>query len=198
MVCILASCNPVEERQNPNLIEASSVKKDSSNTYTPAYFDFKNTRLATGYRDTAFVKFSSDTAADCFLLNVPEGLITDTKTTIRIVTKSGKEIYEHTFPTSDLINGYTLDEIKTDAEMESYVLLRAKSLLKEGLYQADKLPEDSYLSQAHREDFNDYEVFNHLKNTGKIIFHYCLNEESHYYMGYSPGKQKVVSIINCC
>ncbi|MCO4292398.1 hypothetical protein NF867_05930 [Solitalea sp. MAHUQ-68] len=202
---ILVSCNQTAERQNSKPVDTVSVKVDSTSVkradsyaYTPTYYDYKNTRLSDNYRDTAFTKFSNDTTEDCFTLNIPKGLVTETKTTIRVVTKQGEVIYEHTFATSDLINGYDTEEIKTDVEMEKYILSLAKSLLKEGLYDPSELSEESYLNQATKEDFNDYEVFENIKKTDRIMFHYCLNEESNYYLGYSDKKKKVVKIIDCC
>jgi hypothetical protein len=51
--------------------------------------------------------------------------------------------------------------------------------------------------KAAKEYFSDYETFNDHKETEKVIFHYCINEESHYYLGFSVKQKKVVEMINC-
>ena len=192
------SCTQTIKKQDVNSVDSTSQKKETDISTTPIYFDYKNTLLTEGYIDTAFANFSSDTSKDCFTISVPKGLIIETKTTIRIISMQGKVIYEHIFPTSDLVNGYATEDIKSDLEMQKYVLTVAKSLLKDGLQQPSQLSEDSYLNQATKEDFNNYDVFVDIKNTNKFMLHYCLNEESHYYLGYSIKKKKVVEIIYCC
>ena len=194
----LLSCTQTATKQNIISNDTADLGNDIVNSYVPTYFDYKNTRLAEDYTDTAFARFSSDTTEDRFTLYVPKGLVTASKTTVRITTKQGEIIYEHAFPTSDLINGYATEEIKSDIEMEKYVLDEAKTLLKGALFATNELPEESYLSQAKKEDFENYDVFIDLKTAGRVVFHYRLNEESNYYLAYSIKQKKVVKIIDCC
>ncbi len=195
---LLISCSKTTKPEVVSNIDSTSVKTENSYSYTPTYFDYKNTRMADEYSETTFAKFSNDSIEDSFTLYVPKGLITETKTTIRITTKKGGIIYEHIFPTSDLVNGYATEKIKSDLDMEKYILSEVKSFLKEALYDPSELAKNSYLNQAPKEDFNNYDVFENIKNTDKVMFHYCLNEESHYYLGYSEKQEKVVDIIDCC
>lgn len=196
LLTALACNQPVEHNEiiAPDTIVIKATKASSE----PIYFDYSKTRLTDGYNETAYAKFSNDSTEDIFTIKVNSGNLTETKTTLRIITNKGEIIYEHIFETTDLINGYALSDIKSDTEMEKYVLMRAKSILKDGLYHPDALPKNSYLNEAAEEDFENYDVFMDIKTTEKNIFHYCLNEESHYYLGYSDKLKKVVPIIYCC
>jgi hypothetical protein len=194
---VLFSCTSSTENKEikPDALTIDTI----SNIYrAPTYYDYKNTSLNADFHDTTNAKFSSDIVEDRFTVFVPKGLVTETKSTIRITNKEGEVIYEHTFPTRELVNGYATVEIKSDAEMEKYILEEAMEVFQNGLVDLNKLSEESYLKQAAKEDFTDHETFMQLKTSGRMLFHYCLQEESHYYLGYSIKQKKTVTIIDCC
>jgi hypothetical protein len=196
----LVSCNQTADQQTTKSADTASVKEDSTNSYTPTYYDYKKTSLSSGYRDSLYAKFSSDTTEDCFILNVPKGLVTETKTTLCIVTKQGEIIYEHTFPTSDLINGYATEEIKTDKEMELYILSEAKSILDQNSFRdLNKLTEeDGIINQTDKDGYENYDVFIECKNDRRPLYCYGLQEEDIRFLGYSRKLKKVVIVLTCC
>jgi hypothetical protein len=86
----------------------------------------------------------------------------------------------------------------SDADLQKHVLSRAHAILQDGLYNPRDLPEDSYPHGVPPENFEHYDVFSALQASERVLLHYCLNEESHYYMGYSEPQKKVVPLIYCC
>lgn len=194
----LVACNPDAEKAGKSKGEVLPPYDIRPYSNTTTYFDYKNTRLAVTFTDTLFAKFSSDTSEDCFTIIVPDGLIVETQTQIKIANAQGVVIYEHTFPTSDLVNGYEIEKIGSDIEMEEYILYCAKEVFGKGVYNLNTLDDDAYLNQAPEADFNDYATFKHMKETNRLLFHYCLNEESHYYLGFSDAEKRVVRLIDCC
>lgn len=198
LLATLMCCNNREERGSTNASDTTGAGWEKTNTYTPAYYNYKNTRLEREISDTAMARFSDDITEDRFTLYVPAGLITETETTIRVKSANGTLVYEHIFPTRALVNGYATEKIRSDGEMEQYVIEQARRLLKEGLYSANSLPEHSFLKGAPPAEFENYGVFMQLKNTGRMVFHYCLEEETHYYLGYDVKHKKVVHLIRCC
>jgi hypothetical protein len=198
LLAAFIGCNSPEERKNTTDSDTTAAGGEMMNTDTPTYYNYKNTRLAGKISDTAMARFSNDTTDDCFTLYVPSGLITETQTTIRVSAANGALVYEHVFPTRELVNGYATEKIRSDAEMEQYVIEQAKSLLKQGLYPANNLPGYSSLKDAPAADFENYEVFTRLRDSGSMIFHYRLLEETHFYLGYDAKQKKVVHLIHCC
>ena len=82
--------------------------------------------------------------------------------------------------------------------MGNYLIDQAKGILKNGILIPNKLSKEDYLNQSLKEEFEDFETFNEIKNSNRAIFFYGLEEENLYYLGFSKDKNKVVSIINCC
>jgi hypothetical protein len=82
--------------------------------------------------------------------------------------------------------------------MGNYLINQAKGILKNGILIPKKLSKEDYLNQSLKEEFEDFETFNEIKNSNRVIFFYGLEEENLYYLGFSKDKNKVVTIINCC
>lgn len=178
-----------------------SVKsKPISKSAESAYYNYEKVQISSPFKGVKLLNFSSTIFQDSVVLYVPQGLITDTKCILRIKDKNGMVLYEHIFPTLDLIYGYSISKvvIKSDKEMGKHVLNSAQNLLDECEINVNKLPSDSYLKQVSKKDFTDYTTFAEIKRSNRILFHYRLKEEEHYYLGYSEKEKKIVSVIDCC
>lgn len=206
LICLLIiSCKQnkfenIKVESKKEIVNESStlIKKDTIKTFSPEYFDYSNVILKQNINDSIYAKFSNENLDDSFSINVESGNINQTKTAIRIKNKNGSIIYEHIFPTTELINGYDTEAIKSEVEMENYVINQAKGILKNGILIPNKLSKEDYLKQSPKEDFEDFETFNEIKNSNRVIFFYGLGEENLYYLGFSTKKNKIVTIINCC
>ena len=209
IVVILVSCNNDNKINKPSdqkiyvlkTIKDKQIKKAINPTnenkeeeYNPVYFDYKNTQLEKDFNDTIYATFSNDTLKDCFTIEVPKGNINKTKTIIRIKNTKRTIIYEHIFLTSDLVNGYETDRIKSDSLMAKYVLTQASNIFKEGIINPKKKTRGLDLSDMKIDQFENYNVYLEVKKSKRNFFHYMLNEESHFYLGYSKKLKKVVEI----
>lgn len=177
---------------------SNSIIKDTLKTISHEYFDYSNVILKHNIKDSIYAKFSNENFDDSFSINVESGNINNTKTAIRIKNNNGIIIYEHIFLTTELINGYDTESIKSEVEMENYVINQAKEILKNGILIPNKLSKEDYLNQSQKEDFDDFETFNEIKNSNRVLFFYGLEEENLFYLGFSKKKNKIVTIINCC
>jgi hypothetical protein len=180
----------VETEQNTN--EHSEITEHSS------YFDYQNTYLNKAILDTTYAHFSDDTIKDCFTLLVPEGKIVETISSISINSEEGTLLYEHHFPSWELINGYELANINTTLAMEEYIQSKALAILKDGIIHPNHLSSTNYLNLAKPEDFDDYDAFITSKKSARNIFIYVLQEENHFYLVYSENLKKVVRFLSCC
>lgn len=199
---ILLACNnstpPVDQKPITTVDSLAASLPVADNVDPDAKFDFVNTSLPVDYNDMVSAKFSNDSTDDRFIVFIPQGNINKTKTTLRILTKSGAQVYEHIFNTTELINEYDIAAFKSDKEMADYIVKKADALLHTGIVDLDKLGEEDYLKVATKEQFNNYELFLDMKAKGRRLLNYTLNLENHYYLGYSDKDKKVVTIIECC
>lgn len=197
---ILSSCNnstpPLEQKPVVDSLATSSPVED--NVDPNAKYDYSKTSLAADYNDMVSAKFSNDSTDDRFIVFIPQGDINKTKTTLRVLTKSGAQVYEHIFNTTELINEYEIVGLKNDKEMTDYILKKADALLHKGIVDLDKLGEEDYLAVASKEQFTNYDLFLDMKSKGRRLLNYTLNLENRYYLGYSAKDKKVVTIIECC
>lgn len=198
VILIMCSCNDSSSKKETDNTSNLPEKTSPPKTFEEHYFNFENTSLTKGFSDTVYALFSNDTNKDCFTLNIPSGNINETSAVLHITTQKGDIIYEHVFKSRELVNGYDLYKIKSDTEMEAYIINKAKLILSEGLLFPAQMDKEAYLNTAKEEDFEDYELFLQIKEKNGVLFHYCLQEESHYFLGFSKKSNKTVTIINCC
>jgi hypothetical protein len=199
---VISSCqstNSTQIEKGKSKVLSSSLKGDIANQESE-YYDYKNTKLKNDFTDTLRIHFSNDTTLDCFTLYVPKGNINKTKSTFKISTKDGKVIYENTFTTSGLVDGYGTYKIKNDEEMEKYVLSEAKDKLsRDGFIDLNNLTEkDGIINQAKKDDYLNYDVFLECKKDKRPLFQFGLEEENIEILGYSKKSNKVVVVITCC
>ncbi|HRG91028.1 MAG TPA: hypothetical protein PLW44_18525 [Chitinophagales bacterium] len=196
LICVLGlfACNNRPEQPVTQAIEGDTA---TVQTTEPVYYDYTGTVLDKDFADSTKAQFSNDTLEDVFTFYMPAGDIGRTTSVLRILNPQGRIIYEHSFATKDLINGYALEGIKTADEMKAYMYSTAHDILSSGLVNADTLKPDDFLMQPDI-DFVNKPAFDVLKGTPRVYLHYCLNEEWHHYMVYDEVTGKVVSIADCC
>lgn len=206
----LIACNNNKKQE-----DAKAIAKDSSATvtkvpdtlhsqekaYADDYYNFNNTVLHTTFKDSIYARFSDNDADDLFTVEIPAGNINDTKVVLKIFSKAGALLFEDSFETNGLISDDTQD-IKNDTEMEAYVLVRAKEILKkdsfEGIDDLKKLAaEGSILSQS-KEEFENYPVFVECQKEKRRLFYFLAGYEDLRYLGYSKKLGKAVVVISCC
>ncbi|WP_337965422.1 hypothetical protein [uncultured Flavobacterium sp.] len=210
ILCFYA-CNRAEKQQTEKASIASDSlkniepKEDTLNsvvkTSETVYYDASNTVLKEEFRDSLFAKFSDLSTDDKFIFNVPKGNINKTTSVLQIFNNAGEMIYEKSFETYYLINGYDLEFIKSDAELEKYILTKAKDVLSKESFQnvSDKneMKKDDIFGQS-KDDFLDYDAFIDCQNDKRPLFIISLGEEDTTYIGYSKKLKKAVDIIGCC
>lgn len=168
------------------------------------FFDYSETKLKKSYSDTAYGKFSDNDSKDRFTFFVPGGLISETNSALRVTNVKEELVYEHVFPTSELINGYALAEIKNDEQMENYLLVRANSFIRHGFIDLNELGKgelgshEYLLNEALPEGFENYEAFQEAKKDRRLMLCYSLHEEDIYFLVYSKELKKAVRVYYCC
>jgi hypothetical protein len=108
-------------------------------------------------------------------------------------------IYEKTFVTRELANGYALSEIKNDVQMEKYMFSQAKAILNSEAFEfLDNLSPENGVLNFPKEDFENHDVFLECKNEKRPLFCICLSEEDITNIGFSTKHMKVFDIVYCC
>lgn len=198
---IIMGCKQTTKSVDSAHPTAQNVEKNPIDTIRTAdkYFNYQNTIIQSDFYDTVFQKFSSEKVEDCFTFYMPSGNINDTKCTISIRTQAGELIYEKTFTTSDLVNGYSTYEISSDLAMEEYVLWEAKGVLaKTSFLDINSDDENNIVKSTPKEDIQDYETFVECQEENRPLFCIALQEEDITIIGFSKKKHKVVDLIYCC
>jgi hypothetical protein len=162
------------------------------------YFDYNNTALTKDYQRTSKAHFSSENTHDEMTLYISKGPISQTRVTIRVHNAKKELIYEHVFPTTQLIYGYDLDEIHSEEQMEAKIIEWANHIVDNGFTDPNQLPDDHYLNRAHQDEFMNYDVLKKIKTSKRMILYYILGEENHMYLGYSDEDEVAVQLIFCC
>ncbi|WP_374175325.1 hypothetical protein [Flavobacterium tructae] len=203
----LYACNRIEKRQNKTAINLSdSLKPQDTVVSVPTkeaiYFNYSNTVLHEEFRDSISIKFSDLLIDDKFTFYVPEGNINKTKSILKIFNDAGELLYEKSFQTSELIYGYDLEDIKTDEELEKYILDKAREVLADNSFiditDKEKIAEEGGILNQPADSFENYKVFTECQNEKRSLFCIGLAEEDITFIGYSKRLQKVVDIIYCC
>ncbi|SHL32241.1 hypothetical protein [Flavobacterium chilense] len=180
------------------------TKKDTLNTVKTietVYFDDSNTVIREQFKDSVFAKFSDLSTDDKFIFTIPKGNINQTTSVFQIFNNAGQLIYERSFTTRYIVNGYDLEFIKSDEELEKNILNRAKEILDinslTDISDKNEIKKDPVLGES-RENFENYDVFIECQNDKRPLFSISLAEEDTSYIGYSKKLKKAVSVISCC
>ncbi len=173
---------------------AASSENDPENPYYKY-----NTVLKTAFNDSVYAHFSDLKGKDFFTFHMPAGNIDSTESVLRIYSPKGDLIYEKKFVTSYMINGYDLEFIKNETEMQKYMLKKANSMLdKFSFTNLSNVDKYSLFSQMKPEDYENYAVYLECKKDKRPVFGIGLAEEDVTFIGFSKKQQKVVDIIYCC
>ena len=190
---------PVKIENNAKInstIETDSIKNnyDNKEYSEDEHFDYSNTIIKSTFIDTLKINFSNNNDKDLFIFTMPKGNITKTKSSLKIFDYSGKLIYENTFETFCLINGYDLVDIKTQSEMNNYIYTKAEEILDLNSF------DNSYTNELFeiKDNFENYNVFLECKKEKLPLFTFSLSEESSSTIGYSIKMKKVFNIYSCC
>ncbi len=162
------------------------------------YFDYNYTHLDKAFHDSTRAHFSDTTHFDVLSVHISSGPIKQTRVTITVHNAKNELIYQHVFPTTELIYGYALDEIKSDEQMAKMIIYWAQEIVNNGFVDPTQLSEEHYLNQVPKEEFLNYSTYQKIKKSKRMILHYRLGEENHMYYGYSSEQDLVVQIIFCC
>lgn len=108
-------------------------------------------------------------------------------------------IYEKTFTTSDIVNGYSTYNISNDIEMEEYVLWEARAVLdKTSFVDIANDEGNNIINSTPKKDIKDYETLVECREENRPLFCIALHEEDITIIGFSKKKNKVVDLIYCC
>jgi hypothetical protein len=158
-------------------------------------FDYSNTVIKSDFYDTIRINFSNNENKDLFTFTMPKGNINNTKSVLKIYDFKGKIIYEKTFETFYLINGYDLYNIKNQSEMDKYIYAKAKNILdKDSFENANK----TQFHSMDKEMFENYEVYVECKKNNFLLYTVGLGEEDITTIGYSKKLDKTIDIFYCC
>lgn len=200
IVCAYACTSSSQENENQNSdnTNITQINQSFQSTSSNEYFDYSNTHLEKEFQDSSRAHFSDTESHDVLTMFISKGRITETRVTIRVHNAKKQLIYQHVFPTYELVYGYDLDKIFTDKQMEEYIIQRAKAIAHQSFIYPNTLSDEHYLNQTPKEDFINYETLQEIKKSKCTILHYTLRTENHIYQGYSKKLEQVVQLIFCC
>lgn len=205
-ILLFYACNKAEKKpvKKTAIVSDTVSQKDTLNavlTSTEVYFDYSNTVIKEEFKDSLSAKFSDLSTEDKFIITVPKGNINETTSVFQIFNSIGELIYEKSFQTRYIANGYHLIYIKNDEEMEKYILTEAKEMVDPNSFtdisDKNEIEKDDVLGQS-KDEFMNYDAFIECQNDKRPLFSISLAEEDMTYIGYSKKLKKAVDIIGCC
>lgn len=205
-ILLFYACNKVEKKpiKKTAIVSDTLSKKDTLTVAHPpaeVYFDPVNTVIKEEFKDSLSAKFSDLSTEDKFIITVPKGNINETTSVFQIFNSIGELIYEKSFKTRYIANGYHLIYIKNDEEMEKYILTTAKEMVDPDsltdISDKNEIEKDDVLGQS-KDEFMNYDAFIECQNDKRPLFSISLAEEDMTYIGYSKRLKKAVDIIGCC
>ena len=189
--------NSLRVKKESLLPEEMKVNKTVEESEDPYYH--YHTILKKEFKDSINEHFSSLVKKDRFTFYMPKGNIDSTESILRIYTYEGELIYEKKFETHELINGYDLEFIKNEFQMQKYILKKAKGALdKSSFDNLDKMEEYGIIAQSQPEDFENYATYVECKKEKRFLFWIHLGEEDGTCIGFSKKQNKVLDVIYCC
>ncbi|MDO6439738.1 hypothetical protein Q4534_20090 [Cyclobacterium sp. 1_MG-2023] len=203
---LLTSCNDLNQNRSDKKIKLDSTetktdsKPEKEKTKVPetVYFDYSNSTFTSDYTDSTTHIFSNSETKDNFKIYVPKGLVTETTSFLLITNSFGDTIHLETFPTSELIYGYKLEEIKSDSEVIKHIKDRISSNLDKSSFIDIRTTDLSLITDSEPDDFEDHETFLYCKQNDVPIYVLRLGNENSTFYGYSNSERKAVPIIYCC
>lgn len=153
--------------------------------------------LTKQYVDTVEHYFSNKTSKDLFVITIPKGNFSNTTSKVKVLNKQGEILFERSFESFYLFNGYDVMNLKNAEELKAYFFVQVKDLFGETKFEIANESNDSYISSMKPEDFTDYETYLFCIKNSQWIFTLSLGEEDNTTFGFNPQKG-VVELMSCC
>ena len=153
--------------------------------------------LTKQYVDTVEHYFSNKTSKDHFVITIPKGNFSNTTSKVKVLNKQGEILFERSFETFYLFNGYDVMNMKNAEELKAYFFIQVKGLFGEAKFEKANESNDSYISSMKPEDFTDYESYLSCKKNNLWMFTLSLGEEDNTTFGFNSQKG-VVELMSCC
>ena len=153
--------------------------------------------LTKQYVDTVEHSFSNKTSKDLFVITIPKGNFSNTTSKVQVLNKQGEILFERSFESFYLFNGYDVMNLKNAEELKAYFFVQVKGLFGETKFEKANESSDSYIYSMKPEDFTDYESYLSCKKNNQWIFTLSLGEEDNTTFGFNPQKG-VVELMSCC
>ena len=175
-------------------MKANEIEKNNDDPYYHYH-----TIIKKEFKDSVYMNFSNLMTKDRFTFYMPVGNIDSTESVVRIYIHSGDLIYEKKFITRELINGYDLEFIENETQMQRYIMKKAKGILdKSSFDDPNKIEEYGIFAQSQQADFENHETYVECQKDRRPLFWIGLGEEDGTCIGFSRKQNKVLDIIYCC
>ena len=147
--------------------------------------------------DTIEHFFSSNTNKDLFIISLPKGNIHQTTANVLIINTLGEILFERSFESFYLLNGYDVMNLKNADELKKYFVERVVGVFSEKKFEKANEIKESYISTMKPDDFLDYESYLVCKKLNQWMFTLTLGEEDNTTYGFTVSKG-VVELLSCC
>jgi hypothetical protein len=161
------------------------------------FFDSENTSFSRNYTDSSLHVFSDQQKLDKFIIRIEKGNINFSSSNFTIIKFDGDTILHKKFKTHELINGYALYEIKTDAELIQHIKSRVRSNLGEKAFM-NLSEKHEMIEYREISEFESFETFLECEALGLPLYSFHLGEEDGTYFGYSKINKKIQVVFGCC
>ena len=153
--------------------------------------------LTKEYVDTVEHFFSNKTNKDVFVITIPKGNFSNTTSKVLVLNKLGEILFERSFESFYLFNGYEVMNLKNAEELKAYFFIQVKELFGDTKFEKANEIKESYISTMKPEDFLDYESYLVCKKLNQWMFTLTLGEEDNTTYGFIESKG-VVELLSCC
>ena len=189
--CIDPKTNSVESKEKVIQVEENASTE-------PEFFDYGTARFTEQVSMSSDHFFSNNQTKDRFFIEINAGLVTNSKSSILVLNFEGDSIYFEEFPTYYLINGYALDDMKSNNEVLKHILKRAKENIGESSFFKLDSTEHPFFESYEPSDYYDSLTYSNCFENELFIFSFSLGEESTTFYGFSKEEQKATPIMDCC
>ena len=147
--------------------------------------------------DTIEHFFSNNTNKDLFIITLPKGNIQETTANVQIINAQGEILFERSFESFYLLNGYDVMNLKNADDLKKYFVERVIGVFSENKFEKANEIKESYISTMKPKDFLDYESFLVCKKLNQWMFTLTLGEEDNTMYGFIESKG-AVELLSCC
>ncbi|MFD2246157.1 hypothetical protein [Pontibacter ruber] len=138
--------------------------------------------------------FSNPEKQDTFKVYLTGESILKAQVTLEIISAEGKQLFQDTFPATDLI-GFATDYNKTPQLQEEYIRKRVDEFFQNENFDQPAIAADD----EFEEGYATREVWESIKSDKKAVgFSYLVGEEDIRFIAYARAADKVVQYYGCC